>query len=126
MGSKSPTVTGHVRSPAFMENELAACTYGSGCNHKKTVPATTRRTYSRLTYRLSPLMALQRRLGRGKASRLCPCSSDVDLFGYGESVVDLNAEIAHRALNLLVPQQQLNGPQVASAAVDECRLGSAQ
>jgi hypothetical protein len=38
-----------------------------------------------------PLLALQRRLGRGKASRLCPCSSDVDLFDYGESVIDLNA-----------------------------------
>src|ERR1700730_836586 len=71
-------------------------------------------------------VALQRRLGRGKASRLCPCSSDVDLFGYGESVIDLNAEVAHRALNLLVPQQKLYCPQVARAAVDECRLGSAQ
>jgi hypothetical protein len=36
----------------------------------------------------SPLsLALQRRLGRDKASRLCPYSSDVDLFGYGESVI---------------------------------------
>jgi hypothetical protein len=34
-------------------------------------------------------------LGGGKASRLCPGISDVDLFGYGESVVDLNAEVAH-------------------------------
>jgi hypothetical protein len=51
-----------------------------------------------------PLMALERRFGRGQAGRLCSCSSDVDLFGYGESVVDLNAEVAHRALNLLVPQ----------------------
>ena len=52
-----------------------------------------------------PELALQRRLGRGKASRLCPRSSDVDLFGYGKSVIDLNAEVAHRTLNLLVPQQ---------------------
>jgi Uncharacterized protein conserved in bacteria (DUF2252) len=72
------------------------------------------------------LVALQRRLGRGKASRLCPCSSDVDLFGYGESVIDLNAEIPHRALYLLVAQEKLHSPQVASTAVDECRLGSAQ
>jgi hypothetical protein len=48
------------------------------------------------------------------------------LFSYGESVVYLNAEIAHRAFNLLVPQQKLHCPQVASAAVDEGRLGSAQ
>ena len=50
------------------------------------------------------LLALQPRLERGKACRLCPCSSDVDLFGYGESVIDLNAEIAHCALDLFVPQ----------------------
>jgi hypothetical protein len=46
-----------------------------------------------------PLMALQGRLGRGKAGRLCLRSSDVDLFGYRESVIDLNAEVAHRALD---------------------------
>src|SRR6266480_836082 len=63
---------------------------------------------------------------RGRAIPLCPGKSDVDLFGYCESIVDFNAQIAHRALNLLVPQQKLNCPQVASAAVDECRLGSAQ
>ena len=41
---------------------------------------------------------------RGRAGLLCPGSSDVDLFGYGKSIIDLNAEVAHRALNLLVPQ----------------------
>ncbi len=51
------------------------------------------------------LMALQRRLGRGKASRLCPCSSDVDLFGYGEGVIDLNAEIADCALESIARGQ---------------------
>jgi hypothetical protein len=48
------------------------------------------------------------------------------LFGYGESVVDLNSEIPHRALNLLVSQQKLHGPQIASAAVDKGRFGSTQ
>jgi hypothetical protein len=62
----------------------------------------------------------------GRAVPLCPGRSDVDLFGYGESVVDLNSEIPHRALNLLVPQQKLHCRQIASAAVDECCLGSAQ
>jgi hypothetical protein len=55
-----------------------------------------------------------------------PFASDVDLFGYGKSIIDLNAEVAHRALNLLVPQEKLHCPQVASAAVDEGRFGSAQ
>ena len=48
------------------------------------------------------LLALQRRLGRSKASRLCPGNSDVDLFGYGESVINLNAEIPDCALDLVI------------------------
>ena len=39
-----------------------------------------------------------------KPVRLCPCSSDVDLLGYGESVIDLNAEIPDRALDLGMSQ----------------------
>ena len=38
----------------------------------------------------------------GKASRLCPGNSDVDLFGYGESVINLNAEIPDCALDLVI------------------------
>jgi hypothetical protein len=41
----------------------------------------------------------------GKASRLCPSNSDVDLFGYGESVIDFDAEIPDSALDLRMPQQ---------------------
>jgi hypothetical protein len=33
----------------------------------------------------------------GRAGQLCPGSSDVDLPRYSESVVDLNAAIAHGA-----------------------------
>ena len=38
----------------------------------------------------------------GKASRLCPGNSDVDLFGYGESIINLNAEIPDCALDLVI------------------------
>jgi len=44
------------------------------------------------------------------------------LFRDGESVVDLNPQIAHGALDLLVAQQKLDRPQIASATVYECRL----
>ena len=37
-----------------------------------------------------------------EASR-CPGTSDIDLFSYGESIVDLDAKIAHGALDLGVP-----------------------
>jgi hypothetical protein len=45
----------------------------------------------------------------GKASRLWPSNSDVDLFGYGESVIDFDAEIPDSAFDLRMPQQQLHG-----------------
>jgi hypothetical protein len=52
-----------------------------------------------------PLLARNgRRLG-GRACLLCPGASDVDLLSDGQSVVDLDAEIAHGALDLGVPQQ---------------------
>jgi len=62
----------------------------------------------------------------GRAVLLCPGRSDVDLFRDGESVVDLNPQIAHGALDLLVAQQKLDRPQIASATIYECRFGSAQ
>lgn len=40
----------------------------------------------------------------------------------GERVVDLDAQVAHGALELGVPEQQLHCPQVAGAAVDQRRL----
>jgi len=63
---------------------------------------------------------------RGGATPLRPDSSDINLFRYGQSVVDLNPQVAHRAFYFLVSQQKLNCPQVASPAVNEGRLGSAQ
>ena len=32
----------------------------------------------------------------------------LDLLGYGKGVVDLNAEIAHRAFQLCMPEKQLH------------------
>lgn len=44
----------------------------------------------------------------GRARQLCPGSSDVDFFSYFNRVVDLDAEIPNRALDLGVTEQQLN------------------
>ena len=57
---------------------------------------------------------------------LRPCESDVDLFGDGKGVINLNAKIPHGALDLGVAEQQLHGTEVAGSAVDQCRLGSSQ
>jgi hypothetical protein len=37
-----------------------------------------------------------------------PSRSDFDLLRYRQSVINIDAQIAHRALNLRVPQQKLN------------------
>ena len=37
-------------------------------------------------------------------------ASHVDLLGYGESVINLNAKITNRALNLGMAEQKLNRP----------------
>ena len=43
--------------------------------------------------------------GRGGAIPLRPNSSDINLFRYDESVVDLNPQVAHRTFNFLVSQR---------------------
>jgi hypothetical protein len=74
---------------------LALAASAGVCSGRLIRPCGHRRT---LTF-MAPLGCC----GRGRAIPLCPSRSDINLFGYGESVVDLNAEIAHCALNLLVP-----------------------
>jgi hypothetical protein len=49
-------------------------------------------------------------VGGGGAWLPCRNGSDINLFGYSEGVVDLDAEIAHRALDLPMPQQKLDRP----------------
>jgi hypothetical protein len=41
----------------------------------------------------------------GRACPLCPATSDINLFCYRERVVDLDAEITDRALDLVVTEQ---------------------
>jgi hypothetical protein len=48
--------------------------------------------------------------GGAKPVRLCPCSSDVNLLGYGEGIIYLNTEIPDGALDLCMTQQQLHRP----------------
>ena len=52
--------------------------------------------------------------------------SDVDLLGNGKGVIHLDAKVANRALDLAVPKKQLHSSQIARAAVDQRRLGSAK
>jgi len=54
----------------------------------------------------------------GTADRLCPEGSDIDLLRYGEGVVDLNAEVAHRAFYPCVAKEQLDRPEISRSAID--------
>jgi hypothetical protein len=45
----------------------------------------------------------------GRDGRPAPRGSDIDLFGYGESIINLDAKVAHRALDLGVAKQELYG-----------------
>ena len=62
----------------------------------------------------------------GQSMSALPSGSDVDLLGNCESIIDLDAEIPDGALDLGMPQEQLNCPQVTSSPVDQGRLGSTQ
>ena len=50
--------------------------------------------------------------------------SNLGLLGDLERVVDLNPQISHRRLQLRVPEQELHGPEVLGALVDQRRLGA--
>jgi hypothetical protein len=60
------------------------------------------------------------------ASRLPHLKSEVSLLGESKRVIDLNAEIADRALELGMTKQQLAGAQVSRPLVDERDLCSPQ
>lgn len=62
--------------------------------------------------------------GCGQGARPRPRDSYVHLFRDGEGVINLDPEVAHRAFNLGVAQQKLDGTQIPGAAVDHCRFGA--
>src|SRR5262245_301838 len=63
---------------------------------------------------------------KGRAFPLCPGSSDVDLLGYRDSVIYLDAQVSHGALDLGVTEKELNGTQIPCAPVDQGSLGPPQ
>ena len=49
-----------------------------------------------------------------EAEHVCSAAlSDIDLLGYGERIINLNSEIADRALDLGVAQQELNRSKIS-------------
>jgi hypothetical protein len=58
----------------------------------------------------------------GQSKSLCPGVSDVNLFRYGERVINLDAKISDRAFDLGMAEQKLHGSQIAGPAVDQSCL----
>src|ERR1700730_6422712 len=71
-------------------------------------------------------MAQSGSLRLGRACPLCPGISDINLFRYCQGVIDLNAEIPDRAFDLGMPEQELDGPEIASAPIDQRSLRTPQ
>lgn len=53
-------------------------------------------------------------------------TSDVDLHGDLDGVVDFDAEVPHGALELGMSKQKLDGSEVARPPIDQHRLGAPQ
>ena len=47
--------------------------------------------------------------------------SDVNLLGNCQGVVYFDAEVPDCAFDLGMPEQQLDGPEIARATIDQCR-----
>lgn len=63
------------------------------------------------------------------AGALPQCVSDtlyVDLLRNRQRVVDFDPEVSPRAFDLPMPQEKLNGVEVASSPIDQGRFGSAK
>jgi hypothetical protein len=60
----------------------------------------------------------------GRASLLCPGTSDINLFRYGKGIIDFDAKVPDGALDLGVAKQELYRPQIACASVDQGGLGA--
>jgi hypothetical protein len=55
-----------------------------------------------------PVLAKTGRLRVGRACRLCPSISDINLFGYCQRIIDLDTEIPDCAFDFGMPKQELD------------------
>jgi hypothetical protein len=62
----------------------------------------------------------------GRAYPLCPGISDINLFCYCQGIVYFDAEISNGAFDLGVAEKKLDGPEIASAPIDQGSLRASQ
>jgi hypothetical protein len=73
-----------------------------------------------------PLLAQTGGLREGRACPLCPGISDINLFRYCKGVIYFDAQVSDRTFDLGMPEQQLDGPEIASPPVDQGSLCASQ
>ena len=71
-------------------------------------------------------MALSGCRENGRACPLRPDRSDINLFGYGQGIIDFNAQVSDAAFGFRVAEEQLDGSQVARTSIDQGNLGPAE
>ena len=54
----------------------------------------------------------------GQSTSALPGNSDINLFCYGQGVINLDAEVSDGAFDLGVAEQELHGSEVAGSAID--------
>ena len=67
----------------------------------------------------SPTLAQNGGYRSGRACPLCPGISDINLVRYCEGIIYFDAEISDRAFDLGMSEQKLDGPEIASAPIDQ-------
>lgn len=65
-------------------------------------------------------------IGEAEHFRSASLQLDVNLLRNGDRIVYLDAEVPHCALDLAMPEQQLDGSEIACAPVNEGCLCSSQ
>ena len=56
-------------------------------------------------------------IGFGQSMSALPGISDIDLLGYGERIINFDAEVAHCAFNFGMAQEQLDGSEITCSAI---------
>src|SRR6266567_9575882 len=62
----------------------------------------------------------------GQSMSALPGNSDINLFRYGQGVIDLDAEVPDGAFDLGVAEQKLRGSQVTGTPVDQGCFGPSE
>jgi hypothetical protein len=85
-----------------------------------SIPATSGDRYLvvRTRPRAESLTGTNRRFGVGQSKSALP-GYFVNLFRYGQRVIHFDPEIPDRAFDLGMPKQQLDGPKIARAPIDQ-------